>query len=198
MLLYTVGNYHWYLKQRLDFAADSAPARVAALAWDPEQPLTLHVVLAGGAYAQYTWGWCTDEGRVGAEHESVVAVIDGGERRMRTHTRTHTHAHTYTRTPTYTHSHAHTHTHVSVHTHTHTHTHTFTHTHTHSHTHTHVHTYTHTHTHTHTFDPVCITTNCREMNNANAYLRHTHTHLRACTHKRGGCVSTSSHIIFSF
>ncbi|CAB1325495.1 unnamed protein product [Coregonus sp. 'balchen'] len=42
--LWTVGNYHWYLKQNLYFGSDPqrAPAYVS---WDPERPLRLHLVL---------------------------------------------------------------------------------------------------------------------------------------------------------
>uniref|UniRef100_A0A8C7IL55 Elongator complex protein 1 n=1 Tax=Oncorhynchus kisutch TaxID=8019 RepID=A0A8C7IL55_ONCKI len=57
--LWTVGNYHWYLKQSLYFGSDPqrAPADVS---WDPERPLGLHLVTRGWASLTYDWGWSTD------------------------------------------------------------------------------------------------------------------------------------------
>uniref|UniRef100_A0A673WKR1 Elongator complex protein 1 n=1 Tax=Salmo trutta TaxID=8032 RepID=A0A673WKR1_SALTR len=59
--LWTVGNYHWYLKQSLYFGTDPqrAPADVS---WDPERPLRLHLVTRGWASLTYDWGWSTDHG----------------------------------------------------------------------------------------------------------------------------------------
>uniref|UniRef100_A0A4W5NQT3 Elongator complex protein 1 n=1 Tax=Hucho hucho TaxID=62062 RepID=A0A4W5NQT3_9TELE len=75
--LWTVGNYHWYLKQNLDFGSDPqrAPAYVS---WDPERPLRLHLVTRGWASLNYDWGWSTDRshGEDGNDNANV-AVIDG-------------------------------------------------------------------------------------------------------------------------
>ncbi|KAM4622111.1 elongator complex protein 1 [Polymixia lowei] len=75
--LWTVGNYHWYLKQSLHFGRDpqSAPACVS---WDPERPLQLHMVTRGWACLTYTWGWTTDRSLgLDATDNANVAVIDG-------------------------------------------------------------------------------------------------------------------------
>ncbi|XP_035621557.1 elongator complex protein 1-like [Oncorhynchus keta] len=75
--LWTVGNYHWYLKQSLYFGSDPqrAPADVS---WDPERPLGLHLVTRGWACLTYDWGWSTDRshGEDGQDNANV-AVIDG-------------------------------------------------------------------------------------------------------------------------
>uniref|UniRef100_A0A8C7IRK2 Elongator complex protein 1 n=1 Tax=Oncorhynchus kisutch TaxID=8019 RepID=A0A8C7IRK2_ONCKI len=75
--LWTVGNYHWYLKQSLYFGSDPqrAPADVS---WDPERPLGLHLVTRGWASLTYDWGWSTDRshGEDGQDNANV-AVIDG-------------------------------------------------------------------------------------------------------------------------
>jgi len=77
--LYTMSNYHWYLKQRLEF--DSCRyGNIAALLWDPELAYCLHVALAAGHYLQYVWTWVTNQS-VGLTSRDLasVAVIDGGQ-----------------------------------------------------------------------------------------------------------------------
>ena len=44
--LWSVNNYHWYLKQELAFPA-SLGDQVACVAWDPEAPLRLHIMCEG-------------------------------------------------------------------------------------------------------------------------------------------------------
>ena len=46
--LWTVNNYHWYLKQQIEFPA-SLKNRVACFIWDPEVPLRLHILTRGGS-----------------------------------------------------------------------------------------------------------------------------------------------------
>ena len=76
--LWTVSNYHWYLKQSLKYPA-TAGDRVAALFWDQELANRLHVVCRSGQYTQYTWGWVTDTScGVDERDRAIVAVIDGG------------------------------------------------------------------------------------------------------------------------
>lgn len=77
--LWTVGNYHWYLKQSLDFGADPQRALVS-VCWNPERPLRLHVVTRSWTCITYDWSWTTDRsaGPDAADNASV-AVIDGGE-----------------------------------------------------------------------------------------------------------------------
>uniref|UniRef100_A0A8C8IK33 Elongator complex protein 1 n=1 Tax=Oncorhynchus tshawytscha TaxID=74940 RepID=A0A8C8IK33_ONCTS len=75
--LWTVGNYHWYLKQNLYFGSDPqrAPAYVS---WDPERPLRLHLVTRGWVSLNYDWGWSTDHSHGEDGHDNAnVAVIDG-------------------------------------------------------------------------------------------------------------------------
>ncbi|XP_076056074.1 elongator complex protein 1 [Oratosquilla oratoria] len=70
--LWTVGNYHWYLKQQLTFV-DS----VKSLVWDEEDMLCLHV-LAGGTMHTYRWVSTVARSK-GLDLTALaqVAVIDG-------------------------------------------------------------------------------------------------------------------------
>jgi len=47
--LWTVNNYHWYLKQQLEFPA-SLKDRVACFTWDPEVSLRMHLMTKGKSY----------------------------------------------------------------------------------------------------------------------------------------------------
>lgn len=77
--LWVVGNYHWYLKQSLDFGADPQRAPVC-VCWDPERPLRFHVVTRGWSTVTYDWGWTTERSPgLDAADGAGVAVIDGGE-----------------------------------------------------------------------------------------------------------------------
>ncbi|XP_034546427.1 elongator complex protein 1-like [Notolabrus celidotus] len=75
--LWSVGNYHWYLKQSLDFGRDSQKAPVSVF-WDPERPLRLHVVTRAWTTFTYDWGWTTERSPgLDATDGANVAVIDG-------------------------------------------------------------------------------------------------------------------------
>ncbi|XP_061644154.1 elongator complex protein 1 isoform X2 [Phyllopteryx taeniolatus] len=75
--LWTVANFHWYLKQSLDFGTDPSQAPVC-VCWDPERPLRLHLVTRGRTYLAYDWGWTTERSQwTGALDDADVAVIDG-------------------------------------------------------------------------------------------------------------------------
>uniref|UniRef100_A0A3B4Z003 Elongator complex protein 1 n=1 Tax=Stegastes partitus TaxID=144197 RepID=A0A3B4Z003_9TELE len=75
--LWTVGNYHWYLKQSLDFGRDPQKAPVC-VCWDPERPLQLHVVSHSWTSITYDWGWTTERSPgLDATDNANVAVIDG-------------------------------------------------------------------------------------------------------------------------
>uniref|UniRef100_A0A3Q1ESC3 Elongator complex protein 1 n=1 Tax=Acanthochromis polyacanthus TaxID=80966 RepID=A0A3Q1ESC3_9TELE len=75
--LWTVGNYHWYLKQSLDFGRDPLKAPVC-VCWDPERPLQLHVVSRSWTSITYDWGWTTERSPgLDATDNANVAVIDG-------------------------------------------------------------------------------------------------------------------------
>ncbi|KAI8484997.1 hypothetical protein Bbelb_372430 [Branchiostoma belcheri] len=75
--LWTVSNYHWYLKQGLSFGKDLAD-KPTAVVWDAEHANRLHVVCHGGRYVMYEWSWVINrtDGRT-AQDKSYVAVIDG-------------------------------------------------------------------------------------------------------------------------
>ncbi|MEQ2203561.1 hypothetical protein XENOCAPTIV_000688 [Xenoophorus captivus] len=77
--LWTVGNYHWYLKQSLDFDRDPQKAPVS-FCWDPERPLWLHVLTHNWTSITYDWGWTTERSPgLDMIDDASVAVIDGGE-----------------------------------------------------------------------------------------------------------------------
>ncbi|KAJ3023810.1 hypothetical protein HKX48_000944 [Thoreauomyces humboldtii] len=74
--LWTMANYHWYLKQEIrPPATDDA---IAGLSWDPETPLRLHLLTTAGIYQRFEY--CMDNFvATGLAHESpsTVAVVDG-------------------------------------------------------------------------------------------------------------------------
>ncbi|RUS86297.1 hypothetical protein EGW08_005941 [Elysia chlorotica] len=71
--LWTVNNYHWYLKQSLRFESGVATAR-----WDPEHALRMHVMAQAGHLVTYTWAWDTDHTLAAAASDlALVTVIDG-------------------------------------------------------------------------------------------------------------------------
>nr|XP_003463826.1 elongator complex protein 1 [Cavia porcellus]XP_013001319.1 elongator complex protein 1 [Cavia porcellus] len=75
--LWTVGNYHWYLKQSLPFST-CLKSKIVSLMWDPVIPYRLHVLRQGWHYLCYDWRWTTD--RSSGDNSSDlanVAVIDG-------------------------------------------------------------------------------------------------------------------------
>ncbi|KAM3867334.1 elongator complex protein 1 [Diretmus argenteus] len=75
--LWAVGNYHWYLKQSLDFGRTPQEAP-ACVSWDPERPLRLHVVTCGWTSITYDWAWTTERSPgLDATDNASVAVIDG-------------------------------------------------------------------------------------------------------------------------
>ncbi|XP_076005236.1 elongator complex protein 1 [Genypterus blacodes] len=75
--LWAVGNYHWYLKQSLDFGRDSQKAP-ACVCWDLTQPLRLQVITCDWTSIAYDWGWTTERSPgVDASDKANVAVIDG-------------------------------------------------------------------------------------------------------------------------
>ncbi|XP_040860347.1 elongator complex protein 1 isoform X1 [Ochotona curzoniae] len=75
--LWTVGNYHWYLKQSLPFST-SGKSRIVSLMWDPVTPYKLHVLCQGWHYLCYDWHWTTDRSSGdNASDLANVAVIDG-------------------------------------------------------------------------------------------------------------------------
>nr|CAD7455918.1 unnamed protein product [Timema tahoe] len=77
LYFYTVNNYHWYLKQVLDFSKDR---KIRCVEWDIERKNRLHVICEGGHYFCYDWTWVTNHSHGNAtSNGAFVAVIDGGE-----------------------------------------------------------------------------------------------------------------------
>ncbi|XP_074136167.1 elongator complex protein 1 isoform X1 [Sminthopsis crassicaudata] len=77
--LWTVGNYHWYLKQNLHFN-NCKKSKIATLTWDPVTPYRLHILCQGWHYLCYDWHWNID--RSSGENAcdlANVAVIDGNK-----------------------------------------------------------------------------------------------------------------------
>ncbi|XP_071794308.1 elongator complex protein 1-like isoform X2 [Asterias amurensis] len=75
--LWTISNYHWYLKQSLQFPATGAD-RVVAVLWDPEHGYRLHIITQSGSYLQYSWSWATCHSRgVDEGDDALVASVDG-------------------------------------------------------------------------------------------------------------------------
>ncbi|EPY84057.1 elongator complex protein 1 [Camelus ferus] len=77
--LWTVGNYHWYLKQSLPFSL-CGKSKIVSLMWDPVTPYRLHVVCQGWHYLCYDWHWTTDRSSGdNASDMANVAVVDGSK-----------------------------------------------------------------------------------------------------------------------
>lgn len=81
LLLYTIGNYHWYLKQTMQFKADQ---KISKVMWDNDFDIInnkrLHVFLCNGQHIAYNWIWDTDHSKGNSvDDDAVVAVIDGKE-----------------------------------------------------------------------------------------------------------------------
>ncbi|RNA26145.1 elongator complex 1 [Brachionus plicatilis] len=52
--LWSMSNYHWYLKQSIDFDLKN---RISAVCWDPEDSFKLHLFTETGQYVSYKYGW---------------------------------------------------------------------------------------------------------------------------------------------
>ncbi|KAL1431121.1 hypothetical protein MTO96_014510 [Rhipicephalus appendiculatus] len=77
VLLYSMKNYQWYLKQTLQFSTGEL-GRLADLHWDEGNVLTLHVLSVDGHYWHYAWSWAVHRSRCGTQESTAnVAVIDG-------------------------------------------------------------------------------------------------------------------------
>ncbi|XP_063699383.1 LOW QUALITY PROTEIN: elongator complex protein 1 [Culicoides brevitarsis] len=76
LYLYTIGNYHWYLKQTLRFEA-----KIAFFEWSPRsnEKKSLYVSLENGQLLSYQWNYIVNHSRGNKSNndEGVVAVIDG-------------------------------------------------------------------------------------------------------------------------
>ncbi|XP_013183864.1 elongator complex protein 1 isoform X2 [Amyelois transitella] len=79
ILLFTTGNYHWYLKQTLEFNSDQ---NLSKMLWDNDFDIynnkKLHVILSNGQYYSYSWIWNIEHSKGTTDlDDAVVTVIDG-------------------------------------------------------------------------------------------------------------------------
>ncbi|XP_023297838.2 putative elongator complex protein 1 [Lucilia cuprina] len=72
LYLYTIGNYHWYLKQVLEFSIEN---QINYLIWDNRigEEKTLHLLFENGKYLVYKWHWSIDR----FNRSGLVCVVDG-------------------------------------------------------------------------------------------------------------------------
>ena len=77
LLLYTVGNYHWYLKQQLSLGQGW---EVVSLVWSEDSEVVRCLVRSGERLELRSWrlGWVTSTSQgLSSSDLSVVAVVDG-------------------------------------------------------------------------------------------------------------------------
>ncbi|XP_066879274.1 elongator complex protein 1-like [Kogia breviceps] len=75
--LWTVGKYHWYLKQSLPFGT-CEQSKIVSLMCGPVTPYRLHVLCQGWHYLCYDWHWTTDQSSGDNLSDMAnVAVVDG-------------------------------------------------------------------------------------------------------------------------
>uniref|UniRef100_A0A1E1VXL1 Elongator complex protein 1 n=1 Tax=Pectinophora gossypiella TaxID=13191 RepID=A0A1E1VXL1_PECGO len=79
LLLFTMSNYHWYLKQTLVFNTEQ---NIRKILWDNDFDVAnnkkLHIVLSNGCHYSYTWIWNVDHSKGKTDDDdAVVTVIDG-------------------------------------------------------------------------------------------------------------------------
>jgi len=76
-LLFSSYNYHWYLKQRMDFCEKDGP--VSAV-WDIMSDCRLHVFLKAGRYDCYDFKWVVNDSQgLTADDGAYVALVDNGK-----------------------------------------------------------------------------------------------------------------------
>jgi len=75
--LWTVNNYHWYLKQCLNFPTER---KLLGIEWDMMHGNRLHVMCEGLCYICYDWSWIVNCSMGRTEDDGAfVAVVDGGK-----------------------------------------------------------------------------------------------------------------------
>ncbi|XP_059055717.1 elongator complex protein 1 isoform X2 [Achroia grisella] len=79
LLLFTTGNYHWYLKQTLEFNPNQ---QISKIIWDNNFDVAnskkLHIILDNGQHFTYSWIWNVDHSTGQTDKDdALVAVIDG-------------------------------------------------------------------------------------------------------------------------
>ncbi|XP_053611863.1 elongator complex protein 1 [Plodia interpunctella] len=79
ILLFTSSNYHWYLKQTLEYNSDQ---NVIKIMWDNDFDIAnnkkLHVVFCNGRHLSYSFIWNIDHSKGKDDSDdAIVTVIDG-------------------------------------------------------------------------------------------------------------------------
>lgn len=79
LLLFTTGNYHWYLKQTIEFNPNQ---KICKIMWDNDFDVVnnkkLHVILDNGQHFTYSWIWNIDHSTGKTDDDdAIVTVIDG-------------------------------------------------------------------------------------------------------------------------
>ena len=72
--LWTVSNYHWYLKQSFNFDRNK---KISCVSWDQEDSTSLHVLTINGNYFNFKFGWGIDLSSCVESNNASIAVIDG-------------------------------------------------------------------------------------------------------------------------
>ncbi|CAH0381696.1 unnamed protein product [Bemisia tabaci] len=73
VLLWSVGNYHWYLKQKLSFDSN-----ISWLKWDAQNSYRMYTLLTDGTFIMYDWMFRVDQSDNSCtDSEAFVCVIDG-------------------------------------------------------------------------------------------------------------------------
>jgi len=76
--IWSMNNYHWYLKQEHIFNNDLG--MISSMEWDPEKPLRLHLMTTKYIYIQYNYEWCIFSSTFVSEDDpATVIVVDGKE-----------------------------------------------------------------------------------------------------------------------
>ncbi|ORX82781.1 IkappaB kinase complex, IKAP component [Anaeromyces robustus] len=76
--IWSMNNYHWYLKQEHIFNKELG--MVSSIEWDPEKPLKLHIITTKYMYLQYDYEWLIFSSTFVSENDpATVIVIDGKE-----------------------------------------------------------------------------------------------------------------------
>jgi elongator complex protein 1 len=72
--MWSVGNYHWYLKQEFPFPDEE----LTGMIWDPELPYRIHLLTSDGRYIWVDFAWAVDQSKGLCEtNNATVAVVDG-------------------------------------------------------------------------------------------------------------------------
>ncbi|MCJ1475211.1 hypothetical protein MMC13_003871 [Lambiella insularis] len=77
--LWTMGNYHWYLKQELFIPAEMTGAHYLDFRWNPEQPLVCTIGSSQSLYLSDFVSHVEAGTTISPEDYGIVSVIDGNE-----------------------------------------------------------------------------------------------------------------------